>query len=191
MAVEAKAVLKFRAESRMAQFIEEEKKYPDNAQRKNFVFMAYPFAPAISQDDYNAVVKELQNELSLRLWYFLDEVTAQELMRKIWRAILRADLCIFDTTAGNANVAFELGLAVAIGRSCITLLKQGGATPGGAAVLDAGDPLAAEATSTCRGSVIYVARAESEPVQARCVAPGLRRARRAAARGPGRLRRGG
>ena len=42
----------------MAQFFEEEKKYPDNAPRKNFVFMAYPFAPPISQDDYNAVVKE-------------------------------------------------------------------------------------------------------------------------------------
>lgn len=80
----------------MAQFFEEEKKYPDNAPRANFVFMAYPFAPPISQDDYNAVVKELQSEYPLRLWYFLDEVTTRELMRKIWRAILRADLCIFD-----------------------------------------------------------------------------------------------
>ena len=46
--------------------------------------------------DYNAVVKELQDEYPLRLWYFLDEVTTNELMRKIWRAILRSDLCIFD-----------------------------------------------------------------------------------------------
>jgi nucleoside 2-deoxyribosyltransferase len=119
----------------MAQFIEEEKRYPDNAQRKHFIFVAYPFTPAISQDDYNAVVKELQDELSLRLWYFLDEVTTQELMRKIWRAILRADLCVFDTTRGNPNVAFELGLAVAIGKPCITLLKQGGPNPLGSADL--------------------------------------------------------
>ena len=100
----------------MAQFFVEEQNYPDNAPRKNFVFLAYPFTPPISQDDYNAVVKELQGELPLRLWYFLDEVTTQELMRKIWRAILRSDLCIFDITKGNPNVVFELGLAVAVGK---------------------------------------------------------------------------
>lgn len=119
----------------MAQLFEDEKKYPDNAPRKNFVFMAYPFTPPISQDDYNTVVKELQNEYPLRLWYFLDEVTTQELMRKIWRAILRADLCIFDISKGNPNVAFELGLAAAVGKPCITLLKTGEQNPLGAADL--------------------------------------------------------
>jgi hypothetical protein len=44
-------------------------------------------------------------------------------------------LCIFDTTGGNPNVAFELGLAVAVGRPCITLVKQGGANPLGSADL--------------------------------------------------------
>jgi nucleoside 2-deoxyribosyltransferase len=119
----------------MAQLFEEEKNYPDNAPRKNFAFMAYPFAPPISQDDYNTVVKELQNECPLRLWYFLDEITTQELMRKIWRAILRADLCIFDISKGNPNVAFELGLAAAVGKPCITLLKTGEQNPLGAADL--------------------------------------------------------
>src|SRR5712692_4156534 len=119
----------------MAQFFQEEQSYPDNAPRKNFVFMAYPFTPPISQDDYNAVVKELQSEYPLRLWYFLDEVTTQELMRKIWRAILQSDLCIFDITKGNPNVAFELGLAVAVGKPCITLLRTGEPNPLGAADL--------------------------------------------------------
>jgi hypothetical protein len=119
----------------MAQFFEDEKNYPANAPRVNFVFMAYPFSPPIPQQEYNAVVKELQSEYPLRLWYFLDEVTTQELMRKIWRAILRSDLCIFDTTNGNPNVAFELGLAAAIGKRCITLLKTGEPNPLGAADL--------------------------------------------------------
>jgi hypothetical protein len=119
----------------MAQLFEDEKKHPDNAPRTNFVFMAYPFTPPIAQDDYNAVVKELQGEFPLRLWYFLDEVTTQELMRKIWRAILRSDLCIFDITNGNPNVAFELGLAAAVGKPCITLLKAGEPNPLGAADL--------------------------------------------------------
>jgi nucleoside 2-deoxyribosyltransferase len=119
----------------MPQLFDDEKQFPDNAPRKNFVFMAYPFAPPISQEDYNAVVRELQNEYPLRLWYFLDEVTTQELMRKIWRAILRADLCIFDISRGNPNVAFELGLAVAVGKPCITLLKSGEPNPLGTADL--------------------------------------------------------
>jgi hypothetical protein len=119
----------------MAQLFEDEKKYPDNAPRTNFVFLAYPFTPPIAQDDYNTVVKELQSELALRLWYFLDEITTQELMRKIWRAILRSDLCIFDITRGNPNVAFELGLAAAVGKRCITLLKTGEPNPLGAADL--------------------------------------------------------
>jgi hypothetical protein len=80
-------------------------------------------------------VRELQSEYPLRLWYFLDEITTQELMRKIWRAILQSDLCIFDITNGNPNVAFELGLAVAVGRPCITLLKAGQPNPLGAADL--------------------------------------------------------
>ena len=80
-------------------------------------------------------MKELQGELPLRLWYFLDEVTTQELMRKIWRAILRSDLAVFDISRGNPNVAFELGLAVAANRRCITLLKTGEANPLGGADL--------------------------------------------------------
>lgn len=119
----------------MAKLFEDEKKYPDNAQRKNFVFLAYPFTPPLAQDDYRAVMKELQKELPIRLWYFLDEVTTQELMRKIWRAILRADLAVFDISRGNPNVAFELGMAVAVNRPCITLLKTDEPNPLGGADL--------------------------------------------------------
>ncbi len=34
----------------MAQFFQEEQGYPDNAPRTNFIFMAYPFTPPLSQD---------------------------------------------------------------------------------------------------------------------------------------------
>ncbi len=113
----------------MPQMFEDEKRYPDNSVRKNFIFLGYPFNPPLPQDDYRAVTRELQEEFPIRLWYFLDEITTQELMRKIWRAILRCDLAIFDITHGNPNVAFELGMAVAINKSCITLLKAGESNP--------------------------------------------------------------
>ena len=74
----------------MAQMFEDEKKYQDNNLRKNFVFLAYPYRPPLALDDYRAVTNELQQELPIRLWYFLDEITTQEMMRKIWRAILRS-----------------------------------------------------------------------------------------------------
>lgn len=119
----------------MAQLYQAERTRPDNATRQNFVFMAYPFAPPIPRNDYDSVVKELQDEFPIRLWYFLDEVTTQELMRKIWRGILRADLCLFDISNGNPNVAFELGLAAATNKPCITLLKTGASNPLGAADL--------------------------------------------------------
>jgi hypothetical protein len=119
----------------MAQMFEDEKRYPDNARRENFVFLGYPFMPPLAQDDYRSVMRELEDELPLRLWYFLDEVTTQELMRKIWRAILRADLCFFDISNGNANVAFELGMAVATAKPCITLLRSGDPNPLGGADL--------------------------------------------------------
>src|SRR5207302_4111758 len=129
------------------------------------VFMAYPFTPSIPQNEYNAVVKELQSEVPLRLWYFLDEVTTQELMRKIWRAILRADLCIFDITKGNSNVAFELGLAAAIGKPCITLLKTGEPNPLGAADLGYSERAEYSSRHTLKGKLKQLFLAKSSALR--------------------------
>jgi nucleoside 2-deoxyribosyltransferase len=119
----------------MAQLFEDEKAYPDNRQRGNFVFFGYPFNPPLAREDYRQVLRDLEGELGLRLWYFLDEITTAELMRKVWRAILRCDIAIFDVSGGNPNVAFEVGLAVATNRPCITMLKTGEANPLGGADL--------------------------------------------------------
>jgi hypothetical protein len=113
----------------LTQMFRDEASYPDNAERSNFVFMGYPFEPPLPRDDYTTVVHELEATLPVRLWSFLDEITTDELMRKIWRAILRSDLAIFDVSGGNPNVAFELGLAVASGKRVITLLKTGEPNP--------------------------------------------------------------
>jgi nucleoside 2-deoxyribosyltransferase len=119
----------------VAQLFEEEKAFPDNRQRANFVFFGYPYTPALAQEDYRTVLGELEEELGVRLWYFLDEITTAEMMRKVWRAILRCDLAVFDVSGGNPNVAFELGLAAATNRPCMTLLKTGEPNPLGTADL--------------------------------------------------------
>lgn len=119
----------------MAQMFREEEAYPDNAARANLVFMGYPYTPPLAKDDYAKVVRDLQSELPIRFWYFLDEVTTAEMMRKVWRAILRADLAVFDISGGNPNVAFELGLAVAKDKRCITMLMTGQSNPLGSADL--------------------------------------------------------
>lgn len=119
----------------MAKLFEDEKAYPDNRPRENFVFFGYPFTPPLAREDYAQVLTDLEKELGLRLWYFLDEITTTELIRKVWRAILRCDLAIFDVSGGNPNVAFELGLAAASNRPCMTMLKTGEANPLGGADL--------------------------------------------------------
>jgi hypothetical protein len=119
----------------MAQLFLEEKGNPDNKKRNNFVFLAYPFIPPLEKVGYNEAVKSIEAKWPIRMWYFSDEVTTDELMRKVWRSILRADLAIFDVTGGNANVALELGLALASEKSCLSILKTGGDNPLGRADL--------------------------------------------------------
>jgi hypothetical protein len=114
---------------------QDETRYPDNRPRSNFVFLGYPYTPAIAADDYKRVIKEIETEFGIRMWYFLDEITTSEMMRKVWRAILRSDFCIFDISDGNPNVAFELGLAVSQFKKCMTLLKTGTKNPLGSADL--------------------------------------------------------
>jgi len=121
--------LQSEGERELTQMFASEVRKPANKPKKNLVFLGYPYNPALPQADYRAVVTRLQLELPIRLWYCADEVTTAEMMRKVWRAILRSDLAVFDISDGNANVAFELGLATAKNKRCMTLLKRGARNP--------------------------------------------------------------
>jgi hypothetical protein len=140
---------------------EDERNFPDNATKLNFVFMGYPFTPPLPPDDYRGVVADLQDELPVRFWYFLDEMTTEEMMRKIWRAILRSDLAVFDITGGNPNVAFELGLGVAINKRCMGLLKTGEPNPLGTADLGYAERLEYTSAGTLKEKLAILARAQS------------------------------
>src|SRR3954454_7296309 len=149
------------SELRMAQLFEDERRFPDNETRQNFVFMGYPFSPPLPADDYRGAVAELQQELPVRFWYFLDEITTAEMMRKIWRAILRADLAIFDISGGNPNVAFELGLAVADNKKCMTILKSGEANPLGSADLGYAERAEYSSAATLKDTLRRVTQSQS------------------------------
>jgi hypothetical protein len=144
----------------MAQLFEDERKFPDNKARQNFVFMGYPYTPPLPAADYRQAVTDLQAEMPVRFWYFLDEITTAEMMRKIWRAILRADLSVFDISAGNPNVAFELGLAVSENKKCMTILKTGEANPLGSADLGYAERAEYDSIATLKETLRTVARSQ-------------------------------
>ncbi len=149
----------------MAQLFEEERRNIDNKAKRNLVFFGYPYQPPVALDDYRRVISELEREMPLRLWYFLDEVTTAELMRKIWRAILRADLAVFDTSGGNPNVAFELGLAVAENKSCIIMLKAGEANPLGSADLGYAERAEYQSVATLKEKLRSLLQAKSSALR--------------------------
>jgi hypothetical protein len=149
----------------MPNLFEDEKKYPDNRARENFVFLGYPYNPALPRDDYRAVVADIEKAFPLRLWYFLDEITTAEMMRKIWRAILRSDLAVFDTSGGNPNVAFELGLAVAQNRPTIILHKTGEPNPLGSADLGYAERAEYTSAATLKERLTKVLQAKSSALR--------------------------
>lgn len=149
----------------MAQMFRDEAAFPDNAARANMVFLGYPFTPPLPRDDYARVIREVQTQLPVRLWYFLDEVTTDETMRKIWRAILRSDLAIFDISGGNPNVAFELGLAVGSDKRVMTLLKTGETNPLGTADLGYSERMEYSSAETLKTKLVELLKARSAAVR--------------------------
>ena len=145
----------------MALMFEEEAKYADNRPRTNFVFLGFPYAAPLPLDDYRAVLSQLENELPLRFWYFLVEYTTDELMRKLWRAVLRSDLCVFDISGGNPNVSFEIGLAVARFKRCSTILRTGAENPLGRADMSYAERAEYSSAATLRETLLRVLRSKS------------------------------
>jgi len=143
----------------------DEAAFPDNAARSNFVFLGYPYDPPIARDDYARVIREVQDLFPIRLWYFLDEVTTDETMRKIWRAILRADLAVFDISGGNPNVSFELGLAVGGDKRAMTLLKSGEPNPLGRTDLGYSERMEYTSAETLKGKLVDLLNAKSSAVR--------------------------
>lgn len=149
----------------MTQMFRDEAAFPDNAPRANFVFLGYAYNPPLPRDDYSRVVRDLQQAFPVRLCYFLDEVTTEETMRKIWRAILRSDLAIFDISGGNPNVAFELGLAVASEKRSMTLLRSGEPNPLGRADLGYSERVEYSSAETLKARLTELITAKSSAIR--------------------------
>ena len=140
---------------------EDESKFGDNRARSNFVFLGFPYAAPLPLDDYRSVLSTLEQELPLRFWYFLVEYTTDELMRKLWRAVLRSDMCIFDISGGNPNVSFEIGLAVARFKRCSTILRAGAENPLGRADMSYAERAEYSSAATLRETLLRVLRSKS------------------------------
>lgn len=145
----------------MAIMFEEEAKIAENNTRKNFMFVGFPYRSPISLDDYRMVLEEIEKEYPIKIWYFLVELTTDELMRKLWRAILRSDICVFDTSGGNPNVSFEVGLAVARFKKCSTILKTGSENPLGNADLAYAERIEYSSSITLKQALVKIIRSKS------------------------------
>jgi len=145
----------------MSLMFEEEAKFSDNRQRTNFIFLGFPYASPLPLDDYRQVLTELEATFPIRFWYFLVEYTTDELMRKLWRGILRSDLCVFDISGGNPNVAFEIGLAVARFKRCSTILKSGAENPLGRADMAYAERAEYSSSNTLRETLTRVVKSKS------------------------------
>lgn len=140
---------------------EEESKYNDNRQRTNFVFLGFPYKAPIPLDDYRASLRSLESTLPVRFWYFLEEYTTDELMRKLWRAILRADICIFDVSGGNPNVSLELGLAIARFKRCSAIIKTGAENPLGRSDMSYAELLEYSSSETLKDTIVRILKGKS------------------------------
>ncbi len=98
----------------------------------------------------------------MRLWFFLDELTTNELMRKVWRAILRSNVGVFDISGGNPNVALELGLALGADKSCISFLHSENDNPLGRADLGYSERVEYASAATLKQGLVRVLKAKCQ-----------------------------
>lgn len=145
----------------MSIMFEEEARFSDNRQRTNFVFLGFPYKTPLPLDDYESVLKALEDTYPLRFWYFLVEYTTNELMRKLWRGILRSDLCVFDVSGGNPNVSFEVGLAVARFKRCSTILRTGAENPLGLSDLAYAERAEYQSSNSLRETLTRIVKSKS------------------------------
>jgi hypothetical protein len=145
----------------MSLMFQEEAKFSDNRPRTNFVFLGFPYASPLPLDDYRQVLTQLEATFPIRFWYFLVEYTTEELMRKLWRGILRSDLCVFDLSGGSPNVSFEIGLAVARFKRCSTILKTGAENPLGSADMAYAERAEYNSSNTLKETLTRVIKSKS------------------------------
>lgn len=73
------------------------------------VFVAYPYALV----DYRETLGSAANGV-VELVYADEVITSKHILEKITDLMTSADLCLFDLTSANANVALELGVAIGL-----------------------------------------------------------------------------
>lgn len=84
----------------------------------NKVFVAYPY----SLEGYRDAIASAGNAV-VELVYADETITNKHILEKITDLMKACDLCIFDLTGWNANVALELGVAIGLNLNYRVLLN--------------------------------------------------------------------
>jgi len=87
----------------------------------DLVFLAMPFSEPWSNDVWDSI-KQIVTDAGMRCLRG-DELGGRDVMEDVWEGICRARVVIADLTAKNPNVAYEVGLADAIGKDVILLTQ--------------------------------------------------------------------
>jgi hypothetical protein len=74
------------------------------------VFVAYPYS--FSKADYRRVFRDLGKAYGVEFTYADQKITNKQILEKIEAMIREAQFSVFDVSTWNANVSWELGIAI-------------------------------------------------------------------------------
>lgn len=89
------------------------------------VFVAIPY----SGYSYESAIREVLTNGHLTPKVARDKISSQVILCKICKEMRKCDYGIADISAGNVNVAYELGLMQSFGKKCTILLSSRGNRP--------------------------------------------------------------
>ncbi len=85
------------------------------------VFVGCPYSPKAQYDAFRAALETVP----LEFLYADSSIKTKHVLDRIRAGIVKADYCIFDITAWNANVTLEVGLAEGLNKKYYVLFKPG------------------------------------------------------------------
>ena len=93
-------------------------------EQSDLIFIGMPFSDKVDQKVYGRGIEPAVENLKFKHWRADEELNNIIIICKICQKIQAARYCIFDLTTWNANVMFELGLALGLAKRSLLLKSK-------------------------------------------------------------------